>query len=476
MAELVQRENDLVAIRVSLDSEQDSSLLTTIHFDVARQAERLHRSSIHASEIGVPTDFKPGEMHYGEPAWRLPDTLLAELTDRVNEALHGDNQAVLWLHIASPSGFLPLIPWERLLSGPFGRPVVRVPNFTLYQPLDTSEVDIAICASEPTAKIRFDAHHLVITVANRLLDAMPSKRTVHIFVDAPTFASLRAAGIERDGPDGTIRLHDPAKAPSFEPTIAHGVDGETISWNPWLHWIAHATSDRTLEAVHFIGHAYLSHDQASLAVAETPEVNMDMESARFIGPRQISSFLDVVGAWSVGFSSTNPAFSVMGMRALVDDLAHRRAGPMILHDFASDPDGTLLGETWSALVELRWPFGVSDVGLYCHPRILAPAMEPAESYAATLLADPRIGAIQGAAESPAWVTLTRRYLEQSTARLFPDRAEPTSPGEIATAEGVRQALSFVSGVVSSLEGGPTAVAEPVASADADDKPEMGTLA
>jgi hypothetical protein len=221
----------------------------------------------------------------------------------------------------------------------------------------------------------------------------------------------------------------------------------------------------------------MSHDEASLAVAETPVVNRDMESARFIGPRQIASFLDLVGAWSVGFSSPYPAFSPMGMRLLIDDVAHRRAGPILLHDFATDPDGTRLGETWSALVGSRWPVGASDIALYCHPRLLAPAMEPLGSYASTLLADPRIGGLEDVPEQPTWVRLTRRYLEQSTARLFPDSAEPTSAAELAAAEGVRQAVSFVSNVVSSLGSGGsppergTSSLEAVSSARPDESPE-----
>ena len=270
MAELVQRENDLVAIKVSLDSEHDSTLLTTIHFDVARQADRLNRSSVHASEIGLPTEFRAGDYRYGsEPDWRLPKPLLHELRARVDAALGADSQPVLWLHIASPSGFLPLIPWERLLLPAFEKPVVRVPHFTLFPPLDTSEVDIAVCASQPVAKGRFDAARSATTIANQLISAMPGKRTVHVFVDAETHRSLLESDIARDDATGTIRVHDPADAPPFGPTAGSGIDGEVISWNPWLHWMVHATKDRTLEAVHFIGHAYMSHDQASLAVAES---------------------------------------------------------------------------------------------------------------------------------------------------------------------------------------------------------------
>jgi hypothetical protein len=470
MAERVQAENDLVAIKVSLDSEHDSSLLTTIRFDVARQAERLHRTSVHASELGLPTEFRPGEFRYREPRWRLPPSLLTELRAEVDSALGGDNQPVLWLHLASPSGFLPLVPWERLLAPAFERPVVRVPNLTLVQPRDASEVDIAICASQPVAKRAFDAPRSVSVVAQHLLNAIPGKGTVHLFVDAATHRALSRSGIARDDATGSIRLYDPAEAPPFHPEAGRALDGGAISWNPWVHWIAHATRNTTLDAVHFIGHAYMSQDQASLAVAESPVLNRDMDSARFIGPRQIAAFLDLVGAWYVGFSSPDPAFSPMGMRLLIDDLAHRRAGPILLHDLATDPLATRLGETWSALVGPRWPDGASDVALYCHPRIFAPEMEPLGSYASTLLANPRIGGLEDVPEQPAWVKLTRRYLEQSTARLFPEVAEPTSAGELAAAEGVRQALSFVSNVVSSLESRESPL-EPMPSASVDQGPE-----
>jgi hypothetical protein len=451
MAEIVKQDNDLVAIKVSLDVSAKPSKAPSVLFEVERAGERRHMVSISADKLGVPSDFNPPEHRYGEPAFAMPNGLLGELRAEFDRALGPDQPQAVWLHIASPSGFLPLLPWERMLGATFDRPVIRVPHFALFPTLDSVDLDVALCISQPRSKEPFDAVSAGKLVVNRLLSALPGKRTIHVFSDAEAFQQLRAALKAQTSNGGPVRLYDPADAPTTAiPDLSSSAPAGT--WDPWLHWIAHQTRDLTLEAVQFVGHTYLAKDQAALAFAESPVRNVDKRWARFIGPNQIASFLDVVGAWAVGFTTPSQNFSPMAARLLIDDIAHLHAGPVLHHDLGRDPTGEAFAATTYSIFNSNWPSLASEVALYCHPRIFrSTSSGDTVPYAGQLLADPRIGGPEAVETLPAWVTLTRRYLEQSTARLFPDVEEPTSAVQIAAGEGVRQALSFVGQVISSME-------------------------
>jgi hypothetical protein len=469
MADIVKKENDLVAIRVRLSRSGKPAIV----FDVERAGQSRHRVEIDPRDLGVSADLDASRYRYGEPDWRIPAPLLDELRREVDRALHGEPFRALWFHIASPSGFLTLLPWERLLA-PFGVPVLRVPHFALFPQLQTAELDIAVCVSQPRAKRSFDAASSAMSVAAALLEASGRAATVHIFADADSYASLRSQNVVGAG-NGRIRLYDPADGPPDGPSEGGSriVDSSTMAWSPWLHWMAHVLPDRTLEIVHFVAHSYLSQDQAALAVSESPVVNEDRRWSRFVGPQQLATFLDHVGAWAVGITSPEHNFSPMGARLLIDELAHRRAGPVLLHDLERDLQAVQLRDVYRALLDSAWPEHHSEIALYCHPRLfLQTSTGDSLPYAEVLLAEPRGSA---SVDQPPWVTVTRRYLEQSTARLFPDTEQPTSPVQLAAAEGVRQALSFVNDVMSSYSGTsgqaqaePTTHGEAGASADADD--------
>lgn len=459
MAERNISENDLVAIRISLGQERDISGPPAIVLDIQRGSQLLHRAQVPTRECGVPNDFDPRRYRYGEPNWALSAPLLHELGEVVRQAFEGDEPHALWLYIAPPSGFLPLLPWERMLGSTFGVPLLRVPHFALFPPLDTQDIDIALCVSQPRAKEWFDpasvdALGVVAGVATSLVHSIPLPLTVHVFADAQTFEALHGHNLEGTVDQGTIVLHDPAGAPPADTRAGRGTieDSAAVAWNPWLQWIAQEMKGRTLEAVHFIAHSYLAQNQAALAVAESPTVNEDERWARFIGSRQLSNFLNLVGAWAVGISSPQHNFSPMGSRLLIDDIAHQRAGPVVLHELGTDPESRGLGRTYFSLFASAWPQRPSDIAMYCHPRqFLSTSPGDRIPYAETLLDDSRsLARTPTADRPPAWMTLTRRYLEQSAASLFPEVEGPTSAAQEAAGEGVRQAMSFVTGVMEKI--------------------------
>jgi hypothetical protein len=350
---------------------------------------------------------------------------------------------------------------------------VRVPHFALFPQLQAAELDVAVCVSQPRAKDAFDGAQAGLLIAETLFEASGNAANIHIFGNAETYAALKAQDVD-GAADGRVHLYDPAEGPPVQvaPASTAIQDSTSMAWNPWLHWMAHVLRGRSLEIVHFVAHTYLAQAQSALAVSEAPTVNEDRSFSRFIGPQQLTSFLDHVGAWAVGVSTPDPNFSPMGARLLVDELAHRRAGPVVLHELATDRDAAGLRDTYRALFDSSWPERHTDVALYCHPRLfLDTSTGDSLPYAEVLLAEPRGSAV---VDQPAWVTVTQRYLEQSTARLFPDTEQPTSEAQLAAGEGVRQALSFVNNVMASYSGSPVmteaSAAESSSAVEGDTRP------
>lgn len=460
MAELVKEENALVALKVSLDNSGDMSSAPMVAFEVDHGGQALETYSVSAEELGVPPDFNAASHRYGEPDFSLPADLISRLHGPIDSALgqQGDDEPILWLHLASPAGFLPLLPWERMLRPGFTTPILRVPNFALFPSFEVDVIDIVLCASEPAAKSSFGAARHLVRIAESLIEELPFEVAVHVFADAQTYGSIRRMGDHLVGerPGGSLVLYDPddAPRPSWTWGTSETSTGDDPVASPWLDWISNGMSGRTVDAVHFLTHSYVYGDQPSLAVAESPTSNDDRVWSRFIGPGELSAFLGRIGAWAVGTSSPPHGYSPMATRLLGERLAHMRAGPILLHDFRDDPEGLELVDAYIGLFQQKRPTQSSSVGLYCHPRVFSgTAPSDRMPYAEQLVVD-SIGSTRTPHQAPSWVVLATRNLEQSASRLFPDQDEPSSDVDRAAGEGVKAALSFVQGVMERVgEGG-----------------------
>lgn len=457
MAQLVKHENDLLALEVSLAVEgSGGSGDPVVVFEVQRGDRLIHRETATPAELGVPTDLTSTTWAYADPPFVLPEPLLDRLQGAVNGVRTG-RDALLWLNIAIPAGFVALLPWERLLRGRFELPVVRVPNFALHPARDTDQIDVVLCVTQPAGKEPFDAAALATAFVEAFRRHVLSPTTLHVFVDAGTYPLVRDRWPGDDPETGRVLVHDPASAP---PPAPGGPRYENPAYrsNPWFHWMAHELADRTVEVVHVIAHGYLSGNQPAIVLAEGPNPS-DGDAAVFVDPRQLAAFLSMVGVWAVGISSPPEDYSPMGSRQFLNDLSRERAGPMIQHPFATDPTAEALGETWFSVFSGVPPAKPSDVALCCHPRLF-PQTSPGDS---TSFAEALVGASFGAARAsavsaPAWMTLTRRHLEQSAALLFPDTEEPEA-AEAAAGRGVADAFDFISGVLAAAEPGATSTGD-----------------
>jgi hypothetical protein len=462
LAELIKRQHNLLTLKMNLGSAsgaaQEGQLEVELELD--QGGDVLASTELPPDALGIPADFDPAAYRYSEPSFVLPDALRQQILEPARQQLRDEN--ALWLQLASPCGYLPLIPWERLLRPVVDAPILRIPNFTLFPSLTADALDVVLCASQPRAKAAFDVGTQVLKISSKLLEAQLPDLSVHVFTDREVYGELRAKGAggptPSDGPG--LHLYDPAdaQAPVSE-TPPEGISDQGDYFrNPWLVWIAREMAGRSVEAVHFIAHGYLSGDQAALAVAESPTLNDDRQWARFIGPNQMAAFLTQIGAWSVGFSSPSINFSLMGSRLCVDKLARLRTGPILLHEVAGDPECDALTQAYIALLSQTGPRMASDIVLYCHPRLFPETAWGDEMGYAESLVTSALGAERPSGSTSSWVTSTRRYLEQTAAVLFPEQADPGSAEQLAAGEGVKRAFQFIGEVIN--KAGPEPTAEP----------------
>jgi hypothetical protein len=459
VAELIKRQHNLLALKMNLGSGSIGAPegQLQVEFELDRGGDVLASTTLPPDALGIPSDFDPTWYRYSEPSFALPDALRQQVLDPARGELADQN--ALWLQLAPPCGFLPLIPWERLLRPAVGAPILRIPNFTLFPSLAADAIDVVLCASQPRAKADFDVGSQVLTIASKLLQAPLPNLSVHVFTDRQVYGELLAgatgAPTSPDAPG--LHLYDPAGAQGRgDETPSEGIGDRGDSFhNPWLVWMAREMAGRSVEVVHFISHGYLSADQSALAVAESPTLNDDQRWARFIGPNQLAAFLTQIGAWSAGFSSPSISFSSMGTRLCVDKLARLRTGPILLHEMAGDPQGEALAQTYIALLSHAGPRTASDIALYCHPRLFPETAWGDElGYAESLVAT-TLGPETPSGTTSSWVTSTRRYLEQTAAVLFPEQADPGSAEQLAAGEGVKRALQFIDEVITRSGSEPT---------------------
>jgi hypothetical protein len=121
--------------------------------------------------------------------------------------------------------------------------------------------------------------------------------------------------------------------------------------------------------VHFVCPGFFRRDQGALALARAPGSNTDTQWSHFVGADELIAFLDLVGAWAVGFTPPYENVWAIGLRLLADRLAWQRPGPLFVHDVEH-------GAPADVVAVYRFLFGVGDqapplgpnLSLYTHPR------------------------------------------------------------------------------------------------------------
>jgi hypothetical protein len=424
---------------------------TRVLFEVSIKGESVATLEATAKEIGLPlTLAEARKAQEKEDSFQLPGHILAALASVVPE-----EGWPLWLSFPRYSGYLPLLPWEPLLKSRLDVPVLRL-SYTDVQPVGSPKsLDAVVCFSFPKAKeflARLSPQHQAPSETiryffNHIPTNLAAYTTFHVFGDRELYPTLIAL---RDLNRGfRIRVYDPEEAarygaPDADPGLS-AVASEQLE-SPWLLWMRNALGQTSVDLAHFICHGYLGREEGVLAVSHSPLLNDDDEWSRFIGARQLCTFLDQIGAWSVAFSSPPGNYSVSGLRMLQDQMARMRPGPVLFHDMARDP--SRLG--WDAAFQYAYALEEADppkseaISLCCHPDWALPGTAP-DSKTQQLVKELTIAGrlpdiFESSENTPSWLASGQRALERSVAQLFESSSDPVK----VMSGGAADALRFAS--------------------------------
>jgi hypothetical protein len=428
---------------------------TRVLFEVSIKGDEVARLEAAASEVGLPLNLAQARRSQAnENLFKIPGYILAAL-DRVVPYKGWPSGWPLWVSFPRYSGYLPMLPWESLLQSRLKVPILRL-SYTDVQPIRSRQaLDAVVCFSFPRAK-QFLAsitspdqspQDTVRYFFERLPPNLAPYSTFHVFADQELYSTLTE--LRDKNPKFRIIVYDPAEAaryavPAVDPSL-RTTAVETIE-SPWLLWIRNSLGQISVDLAHFICHGYLGKEEGVLAVSHSPLYNDDEQWSRFIGARQLCTFLDQVGAWSVAFSSPPNNHSLSGLRLLQDQIARVRPGPVLFHDMARDPSRSGWDAAFQyayAIEEVEAPT-TDAVSLCCHPDWALPGSKP-DSATQRLVKDLTVAGrmpdlFEGAANTPSWLASSQRSLEKSVAQLI----DASPDAEHAMTGGAADALRFAS--------------------------------
>jgi hypothetical protein len=441
------KDRKVIEIRLALSSGAvglTNPRQTTVVFTVSVGGEQVALLQASPSEIGLPMTLAAARSKQAsDDDYRLPDYLLAGLTS----VLPTDEEPVC-LSIQQPAGYVPVVPWERLLKTRIAAPIVRLP-YTLVQPkAATKSLEAILCFTFPVAKQETDPGYVVTTFLSMLPPNLGDFSTLHLFGDWQVQAQLHQFSATHQAAYPTI-VYDPVKASRYdvpEPDTDQTQTGDRLE-SPWLLWIRDELGARSVDIVHFVCHGFLGREDGLLAVSQSPVLNDDQDIARFIGVRQLSSFLDQVGAWSVGFTSQPHNYSVAGLRMLQDQIARLRPGPTLFHDMTRDSGGQGLVGAYACL-QTTEPPSTDAVTLYCNPDLFKKRTASDEKVQHILneltLSGRMADVFESPENTPSWLASGQRGLERSVADLLSSAPERV---DTVLQSGAADALRFTSDVL-----------------------------
>lgn len=311
------------------------------------------------------------------PAVRLSADFLSLLGQAL--AHFGDAQRPLWVHLVKPYGALRLVPWERLLVAVVNVPVLMLPDFIFPRPREaTATLEVALCGSAPLGHESHSVRHALVMAVHAVLRGSQRRTRVQLFTDANLAGEMRHI-FDTQVTAGQVLVHEPQDAAPFvqEDTSSRLLDQAGVLRSPWLLWMRQALRERAVDVVHFCCHGRLTRGRGALLFAQSPLDRSDDYLAGPVGMTELQTFLTQVGAWSSAFTSLPDNFSEVGLRALADETAQNRPGPMLMHNMQLDPTGDALSGAYGFIyaAEPGPPPLSPALFLYCQPYLAAAAMD-----------------------------------------------------------------------------------------------------
>lgn len=409
---LLKRQFSLVALVVELETRgRTATVRLTLEATTDGQAHALWCTSLDAEQIGLTPRITGGQSDAGVTGIVLPD----DVSQAIRSALLDQGyDGPLWLHLVKPYGVLGALPWERLLAN-CGHAVLRLPDAIAEAAVETPEtLNVILCASRPRSEEHFNIPACLAVMAEKIVRAVAGRDVrVYVFADLECTKEitqrLNAVGLM----GSHVVVFDPQSSRDYKMQRSdQGASRAAMAASPWLQWMAKSMDGRSVDVVHFLCHGYMADRSGSLAFAESPVLNADPQWCRFVGGEELSRFLIGLGAWSVAFTSPEHNYSALGLRALADEFAQVRPGPVMHHESADDPGFEQLAAAYRLMYsnERISPAPMPAIALCCQPALVAGVRRAPATPARTRGAG--IEAAAPVADISAWMASAHRFIEQ----------------------------------------------------------------
>jgi hypothetical protein len=372
MAEKLKRDYDLIALKVQLiDSLDDDNVHFTLQYKVDGSLTDAQSWTTSTRFIGLSSRLNNRESLHRGPTFQLPPQLLGDLANWFAEETDGTRP--LWVHLVKPYGALRLVPWERILMDAVKAPILMLPDFIFPPPLESKDIlEIAICGSAP---LGHEEHWVVRALSQSIeaiVEAAPRRLRINVFTDRDIAARLPAEpGWPAPKPTAQVVLHDNSGAEkyAYEDPSSRLLDQTGTLRSPWLLWMREALRNRPVDVMHFVCHGYMARDRGAILFAQSPAERTERYLAGPVGATELQTFLTQIGAWSTVFTAVHDNYSDLGLRALGDDIAQSRAGPLMMVWGSVDPElaATAAGYRFLYSPEPEPPPVDPSLFIYCQP-------------------------------------------------------------------------------------------------------------
>jgi hypothetical protein len=349
--------------------------VTEVAFEMFVYGKRVARLITSPGEMNLPLSYAAVQECFADfvdsaknahgvsqpPVFKIPDYISSGL--QYVFAKKGDSSAPIWLSLVLPYDYLPMVPWESLLQPVLQAPLLRLPHLPLKPLMPSKSLDVAICIARGTTPA---FEKIARQLGSKILPRTGRTIRMYIFGDKQIYPMLESVKRLFESPRLSMTFYDLESAPAYQ--TARG-DCDPMLQNPWLIWMQWALAKKSVDLVHFIAEGDLSREQSFLHFPQSPLKDVDPNWGSYVSVEELSLFLNQVGCWSTSFSAPADPYSAVALRMLQEGLAHLRPGPILLHDSAIDPEFSGLSAALEFLYGVRNapPPASSALSLFCHP-------------------------------------------------------------------------------------------------------------